>query len=375
MVAIVGLTLALTGGRSASLLTMPLSPRSVLMVPQPQFILANLSAELQLLSSTIGVAVIRALGIAVFLEGNVIDLGSYKLQVVDACAGLRYLFPLMAVGLLVGYFYKGALWKRESVRVPRERPAADHSNEQPARRHGSCDGRGGAGAWPKASCTSFLAGRCSSAQRGPCWCRACPRCSTAWVPSTGTWQRQLFGLEFPTPNTRFRSRAASPHVPVPLVAAAMGAAAASSALLSALVSTHAELAPERQEFATFPQALARWKGNRDPSRRRDSRYGFNWATSCCPSGLPAGTAGSAGEFLRCLLRDPARQADRAFRRAPAPGGRLGASIDASQVDFFQPGLRAQPMVITNGDARELDYLLVRPAQAEPDQQVCREKWC
>ena len=31
-------------------------------------------------------AVIRLFGISVFLEGNVIDLGSYKLQVVEACA-------------------------------------------------------------------------------------------------------------------------------------------------------------------------------------------------------------------------------------------------------------------------------------------------
>ena len=40
-------------------------------------------------------ALIRLFGISVYLEGNVIDLGTYKLQVVDACSGLRYLFPLV----------------------------------------------------------------------------------------------------------------------------------------------------------------------------------------------------------------------------------------------------------------------------------------
>ncbi|MCP4934225.1 MAG: VPLPA-CTERM-specific exosortase XrtD, partial [bacterium] len=72
----------------------------------------NLSASLQLISSELGVFVIRAFGISVFLEGNVIDLGDYKLQVVEACSGLRYLFPLAALGFIAAYIYKGAFWKK-----------------------------------------------------------------------------------------------------------------------------------------------------------------------------------------------------------------------------------------------------------------------
>jgi exosortase D (VPLPA-CTERM-specific) len=82
------------------------------MIPLPQFVLANLSTKLQLLSSQIGVSVMRLFDISVYLEGNVIDLGGYKLQVAEACSGLRYLFPLMTLGFLMAYFYKGALWKR-----------------------------------------------------------------------------------------------------------------------------------------------------------------------------------------------------------------------------------------------------------------------
>ena len=59
----------------------------------------QLSQKLQLISPQLGVWVIRLLGISVYLEGNVIDLGTYKLQVVEACSGLRYLFPLMTLGL------------------------------------------------------------------------------------------------------------------------------------------------------------------------------------------------------------------------------------------------------------------------------------
>ena len=46
----------------------------------------------------IGVWFMRLLGVSVYPEGNVIDLGVYKLQVAEARAGLNYLFPLLAIG-------------------------------------------------------------------------------------------------------------------------------------------------------------------------------------------------------------------------------------------------------------------------------------
>jgi len=48
----------------------------------------------------------------VYLEGNVIDLGTYQLQVVEACSGLRYLFPLLSFGFLLAYLYQGSWWQR-----------------------------------------------------------------------------------------------------------------------------------------------------------------------------------------------------------------------------------------------------------------------
>lgn len=108
------LVLSLTGWRAFVIVAVPLLVLSF-MIPLPNFLYNNLSAKLQLLSSEIGVAVIRAFGISVFLEGNVIDLGSYKLQVVEACNGLRYLFPLMTLGFIVAYLYRAAFWKRALV--------------------------------------------------------------------------------------------------------------------------------------------------------------------------------------------------------------------------------------------------------------------
>ena len=87
----------------------------VFMVPFPQFILNNLSSKLQLISSWLGVEFIRACDIMVYLEGNVIDLGGYKLQVVEACSGLRYLFPLASLSFLCAYLFKGPIWQKVLV--------------------------------------------------------------------------------------------------------------------------------------------------------------------------------------------------------------------------------------------------------------------
>jgi exosortase D (VPLPA-CTERM-specific) len=111
IVGIFGLALAATGLAGMRLLSWPLA-MLVLMVPLPHFVLHSASEQLQLVSSGLGVAIIRLFQISVYLEGNIIDLGSYRLQVVDACSGLRYLFPLIAMACLAAYFYKAAIWKR-----------------------------------------------------------------------------------------------------------------------------------------------------------------------------------------------------------------------------------------------------------------------
>jgi exosortase D (VPLPA-CTERM-specific) len=84
----------------------------IFMIPLPGFFYTSLSSHMQLLSSEIGVAIIRLFGISVYLEGNVIDLGAMKLQVAEACSGMRYLFPLLSFGFLIAYLYRGPLWQR-----------------------------------------------------------------------------------------------------------------------------------------------------------------------------------------------------------------------------------------------------------------------
>src|SRR5581483_7395009 len=84
-------------------------------IPLPYFINAGVSLELQLVSSRLGVAFIRLFDVPVYLEGNLIDLGTYKLQVVEACSGLRYLFPLFSLSFLAAYLFQAPIWQRVLV--------------------------------------------------------------------------------------------------------------------------------------------------------------------------------------------------------------------------------------------------------------------
>ncbi len=111
LLALIGLVLCYGG---VSLLRVTILPIALLLfcIPLPYFVDSQISWRLQLLSSNLGVAFLRLMSYSVYLEGNVIDLGVYKLQVVDACSGLRYLYPLMSLGFLMAYMYPAALkWR------------------------------------------------------------------------------------------------------------------------------------------------------------------------------------------------------------------------------------------------------------------------
>ncbi len=84
----------------------------IFLVPLPVLIQYKLSSGLQFLSTDIAAMVLRTVGVPVYVEGNIIDLGVSKLQVVEACSGLRYLFPLMTFGFLCSYIYRGPNWHR-----------------------------------------------------------------------------------------------------------------------------------------------------------------------------------------------------------------------------------------------------------------------
>jgi exosortase D (VPLPA-CTERM-specific) len=109
--AVIGLSLTLCGPGMTKNLAFPLLVLAFI-VPLPPFLNRLFTFKLKLLSSALSVKMMQASGLSVFREGNIVDLGLTQLQVVDACSGLRYVYPLVFMGLLFGYFFQKKWWER-----------------------------------------------------------------------------------------------------------------------------------------------------------------------------------------------------------------------------------------------------------------------
>jgi exosortase D (VPLPA-CTERM-specific) len=108
---IIGLFIVTLGTRTTWNIAGPLG-LLFFIVPLPKFVYVELSAWLQLVSSTLGVEILDLFDVPVFQDGSIIDLGGLRLEVAEACNGLRYLFPLLSLGYLAAYFLKDAWWKK-----------------------------------------------------------------------------------------------------------------------------------------------------------------------------------------------------------------------------------------------------------------------
>lgn len=103
------------GGRGVFIVTLLPIAYLLFMVPPPYWVITVLSWKFQFWSSALGVFFIELFGVPVYLSGNVIDLGDYKLLVAEACSGLRYLFPFLSLGFLAAYLFRAPLWQRAAV--------------------------------------------------------------------------------------------------------------------------------------------------------------------------------------------------------------------------------------------------------------------
>ncbi len=113
---LVGLAVTFMGARASKALLAPLA-FCFFAVPLPDFVLQETSNNLQMISSWLGVQFIRLCEISVHLEGNIIDLGAMKLQVAEACSGLKYLLSLMTLAFIAAYFFSGPMWQKAIIFV------------------------------------------------------------------------------------------------------------------------------------------------------------------------------------------------------------------------------------------------------------------
>ena len=82
------------------------------MIRIPLFIYTQITFPLQLLASRVAEVLLTAVGIPVLRDGNVLELPSQKLSVVEACSGIRSLMSLSMLALVYGYLFDSKSWMR-----------------------------------------------------------------------------------------------------------------------------------------------------------------------------------------------------------------------------------------------------------------------
>lgn len=111
---IIGAVLLLGGTRYAKAFAFPFF-LLFFMVPIPAVIYNQITFPLQLLASQVAETAISVIGIPVIREGNILELAAQKLNVVEACSGIRSLLTLTFLSLVYGYFAERRTWIRVAL--------------------------------------------------------------------------------------------------------------------------------------------------------------------------------------------------------------------------------------------------------------------
>jgi exosortase len=115
-----GAILYLFGARHVKLLAFPLA-FLVLMIPPPAIVFNQIALPLQLVASRLGEAAIRASGTPVLRDGNVLELVTVRLEVAEACSGIRSIFSLLTFALVIaqlGRYSAMRAWILAAATIP-----------------------------------------------------------------------------------------------------------------------------------------------------------------------------------------------------------------------------------------------------------------
>lgn len=111
VITLVGMLLVFGGTKLVKALAFPLLLLPF-MIPFPAVIYNQITFPLQLFASSVAENVLGWLNIPVLRDGNVLELASQKLTVVEACSGIRSLMSLLFLSLVYSYFFDKKVWMR-----------------------------------------------------------------------------------------------------------------------------------------------------------------------------------------------------------------------------------------------------------------------
>ena len=249
---LLALSLAVVGWKGTRLTLVPIG-LLIFAVPIPYFLESAITSKLQLISSKLGVDIIRLCKIPVFREGNLIDLGTYKLEVVEACSGLTYLYPLLGFGVICAYMYKAEFWKKLLL-VLSTIPIAILLNSFRIGMIGFLVKYFG-----DEQATGFL-----HAFEGFAVFMVCVAILFVemWLLTfVGQNRRpfgEVFGLNFEPVQIALKSPINIAQISKPLIVTVL--MIASSLALISVIGNRQEIKPDREYFASFPTEIAGWRG-------------------------------------------------------------------------------------------------------------------
>jgi len=111
VVVLTGIVLFWCGGQVFKKLALPLGFLAF-MVPLPYIVYDSIAFPLKLMVARFSVLSLKALGIVVVREGNIIHFPQTVLEVADACSGLRSLMSLLALAVAYAFVAHSSTLKR-----------------------------------------------------------------------------------------------------------------------------------------------------------------------------------------------------------------------------------------------------------------------
>jgi exosortase len=114
IILLTGLVLAFGGWNLLNQLRFPLAIL-LLAIPLPSIVFNQITFPLQILASKLASNLLPLFGVVVLREGNVIELPLMKLEVAEACSGIRSLMSLFTLAVFYGYFMEKSNWRRVAL--------------------------------------------------------------------------------------------------------------------------------------------------------------------------------------------------------------------------------------------------------------------
>jgi exosortase len=87
------------------------------MIPIPAIVYTQITFPLQLFASSVAEFTLGLINIPVYRDGNILELASQRLDVAEACSGIRSLLSLTFLSLVYAYFFDKKVWMRWALLI------------------------------------------------------------------------------------------------------------------------------------------------------------------------------------------------------------------------------------------------------------------